>query len=777
MPISTSRRRLLEAVVDDDKNADHANDEEGFVGDYPADDNLEPEDYFAYTKALWEEQDGPLEPMYQSWVQNILFLSNLQWWERDRVTGRWQQRSGPSWRRWPVTNLVLPFFRNMLAKATKQRPAWTAIPASLDSKDISSARLGEQVLEAKWVEIRMARTLRRFVGWTIVTGNGFLLPYWNEETGNTVPMLARVKVKKYDADTDEELGEDEIDCPCDEDGKPFMTAEGLYDHEHEVLFRDLGEVAVRAVSPFQLRVDPGAEEEEDVRWFIIQEAVPIRDLERTFPEFRGDFVESDTGDMHRYGALISGAGLGPDTQVVSGQIDPGEEVPKATIYHYHERPSEKYGEGRYWCVTDGILLQEADSLPDGIWPAFVHLKDLDIPGRYWGGCTLEAVVGLNREYNEVSQQILEHHQILLRGKWLVPIGSQIRRGTISQEPGEVIQHTPGLAPQQADIKPLPAAVYQERDRIKADFQMVTGIHRISMGEAPAGVTSGRAFLVLQEADDTELGPFIQALELAVAETAWILLKMMQRRYEDDRILRTVGKDQSYMIRSFRGADLEGVADIVPQAGSAFPWSQAAKQSALLDLLTAAPALFTDPQTGQLDTAKISRNIMVGGLESGYADADVDYNEVQREHSMFEAFAPGPELATLPPEQQAAALAQMLPKPEEWQNHVFHLAQHARLLKGAEIRDWSPEAQQAFIQHYHATVNKLGEIALQAQREQLELQRQQAAVTGGGAPGGAPGASPADLERTAVEREEQAVDQMADRIIGNEDPAGGAPAEG
>lgn len=759
MAITTSRRRLITAIADDD--VQYEVDADGHVADYPAGDDLDADDYWSFTSALWEEQDGPLEPMFQSWIQNLLFLSNLQWWERDRTSGRWQHRTGPSWRRWPVTNLTLPYFRNVLAKATKQRPAWTAIPSSLESDDLAAARLAENVLEAKWVELRMARTIRRFVGWTVLTGNGYLYPYWNEETGDMEPLMTRVKVEAYDADTHELQGITEIECPCDEQGNPYMTEEGLYDVEHEVLYRDKGEVALRALNPFQVRVDPGATDDDEVGWFIVAESIPIRDLERAFPEFRGEFMASDTSDLDRYDVLISGAGLGPDTQVVTGQIDPSEEIPKALVLHYHERPCDKYGEGRYWCVSPGLLLQEPGPLPEGgMWPCLVHLKDLDIPGRYYGGTTLESVVGLNREYNEVNQQILEHHQLLLRGKWLVPIGSQIRRGSITQEPGEVIQHTPGLAPKQAELRPLPAAVYSERERIRNDFELVTGIHRISLGDAPQGVTSGRAFLVLQEADDTDIGPFIHALELAVSEACWMLLQMMQFRYDGERLLRLAGSDRSYQIRAFQGADLEGVADIVPQTGSAFPWSQAARQSALIDLVTALPDLFIDPETGQLDRAKVQRNLIIGGLESGFADADVDYNEVQREHSRFEMFVPDP--AAPSPEEAMAGL----PTPQEWQNHAFHLVQHARLLKSAEVDSWHPAAKQALLLHFVDTQNKIGELVMQ---QQAAAAMQAGAPGGNGAAAPAPQGSPVDAEQTAIEAEEAAVDEMAESITGNREP--------
>ena len=764
---SRSRQTVLDYIAGDEEQQPYGYSGQRDDHNYPADDDQPPEDYLAFTSAMWDEQDGPLEPLQQAWIQNLLFLSSLQWWERDRL-GKWHQKRGPEWRRWPVTNLVLPYFQHFLAKATKQRPAWIAIPSTPDPDDIHAARLAEDVLEAKWTELRMAKKLRRCIAWTIVTGNGYLLPYWNEDTGKMKPKMVEVRALVYDQDSHEAVGETILEVPADREGTPMLTAEGLYDPEGVPFYYDEGEVGVKALSPFQVRVDPGADEDEDIRWFIVAETVPIRDLNRSFPTYAGQFVQEDTSNLDRYEALLSGVGglgMGADTQTVSGMTDAGRDVPKALVYHYHERPCEEYPQGRYWCVTAGVLLQEPGPLPDELWPCLVHIKDIEIPGRYYGASKMEAVIGLNREYNECNQQILEHHQLLLRGKWLVPIGSQIRKGQITQEPGEVIQHTPGMAPTQAAIQPLPVAIYQERERIKSDFQMVTGINRISMGQPPSGLTSGRAFLVLQEADDTDLGPFLEQLESAVADLAHMMLKIMQIRYTDERLLRTTGAERSYKIRAFRGADLAGVADVVPQTGSSFPWSQTAKQSALIDLLQTVPDLFLDPETGMLDRERLSRALPIAGIGAGYASSDEDYNEVMREEDVLAAHESGEPLE--------------IPQLQPWQNHVFHRRSHARTLKTAGFREWSPEAQQAFVQHYMETEQQLQDMAMAAKMAEAEDAAMMQEIAGGeqGMDPGGPGVAqePMSPEEKAAAREqmiaaeEEAVDAMAEDIASGREP--------
>ena len=97
------------------------------------------------------------------------------------------------------------------------------------------------------------------------------------------------------------------------------------------------------------------------------------------------------------------------------------------------------------------------------------------------------------------------------------------------------------------------------------------------------------------------------------------------------------------------------------------------------------------------------------MEVGYNDADIDYNESQREEESFEHWDPEEE-----PEEG-------LPRVQEWQNHVAHDRSHTRKLKSDEFTTWSPPARQAFLQHWQDTREKLGEIAGGQMEAQLEAE--------------------------------------------------------
>lgn len=695
---------------------------------YPVKDDDDPIKYAVYSKSLMEEQRSAMEPLFITWTQNILFLAGLQWWKYDPFAGGFVLPKVPIWKERPVRNLLLPMFKTFLGKVLKNRPASTSIPASTEPQHLQAAQLGNEVLEAKWFELKNSQLLRRAATWVFTTGNAWILTYWNKDSGLLIPLTAQVQAAKHDATTgepvlgdptpmtDEMTGQPMVDpatgqpamqqgepvmelieCPCDENGDPILDADGNYDLEAQPAIIDIGEVAHRVYSGFQVFPDPSAETDDDVRFFVIADPMTHREIYQRWPGAK-NVVAEDTTQIDRFTHMISVFASGADTHIAASQTKRDQMIPKGLVLHYFEKPKQETPGGRHWVSVGDQLLESPGPLPDGIWPMLTHLGDVEVPGRYHKEATLTAGIGPQREYNELCAQIKEHNNLMQRGKWLVPQGSNIKRGQITNQPGEVIQYTPGSGePKMADIKPLPNTVFEERDRCLQDLQQVMGMHQSSMGEAAPGVTSGRAFLTLQEADDTDLGPWIEMLENAVAEIGWNELQLIQRYYTEERLLRISGKNNSFRVKSFKGEDLKGVVGVKPQAGSAFPWSASARQSMLIDLGTSFPQLFTDPETGQFDSERFRRMLPLGGMEAVDDSGDLDVAEALREEDIFKAWKGEMDPMTGLPD---------LPTPQPWQNHQTHLKQHASLLKSAEFFELPQETQDAFVQHWLMTAQLL-----------------------------------------------------------------------
>jgi hypothetical protein len=656
---------------------------------YPATDDEDEAVYAKYTREFVEDQQASREPLHRTWQQNILFLAGHQHLEFDALLGSFNLPRQPDWKERPVVNLLRPYFKHWLAKVTKEHPVLVAVPASNDADDVQAALLADDVLKAKWQERKGPRKLRAALAWVFTCGNVGIMPYWNDDTGKIIPLTTPVQAGVFDPETGAQVGAEIVECPCDENGAPIMDEMGNYDLEAEPHYVDEGDLDYKAISPFHIYFNEDAEDASEIRELVIIDPMTPTEFYDRFPDAPEAIPPDDDGGIDDLSDLLRGltAGIGgPDTYFTGLQTDE-EGQGRIRVYHYFGRPTTTFPNGRHWVTAGTFLVVEPEPLPDELWPQFVFMRDIEVPGQIWAAATMTDAVGLQREYNDINAFIKEHHNLLLRGKWLVPIGSNIRRGQITSEPGEVIQHTPGLPPKQAQIEPLPDPVYQERKRIMEDFQLVSGLFKISMGGSPPpGVTSGRAFLTMQEADDTDFGPFLYSMEDDMAELGSLSLRIIQKRYDEERLIEVVGANRRYRVRSFKGADLAGVSTVVPQRGSSFPWSQVAKQDMLMQAARDVPMLFVNPESGQFDVDRFRDLLPVGGIGSLMNAGDDDVEEALREQEKIEMW----DGASPPP----------LPLP--WQNHRVHLREHAKVLKSAAFEKWSPESRMLMVQHWEAT---------------------------------------------------------------------------
>ncbi len=232
--------------------------------------------------------------------------------------------------------------------------------------------------------------------------------------------------------------------------------------------------------------------------------------------------------------------------------------------------------------------------------------------------------------------------------------------------------------------------------------MVSSLNALDRSEKASG-TSGRALLVDQETSDSEFMPTLFSVEWALEECGRRQLILAQQHYREERVISIRQQDGRYLFRSFTNADLRSGHDVRVGVGSSFPWSKAAQWDTKLNILQTFQGLVVDPKTGKVDREMLARFLDSGtpGLGVFESDEDPDLVEVQREHAMFEDYAP-----------RLPNGAKQVPQVAFWQNHLVHLQQHQDFMKKSFERflRWTPEAQAAFLAHIKLTIATIQEAA-------------------------------------------------------------------
>lgn len=550
------------------------------------------------------------------WFLNMSYYVGRQWVAYDG--NRLYEPQLEEWRSKPVDNRIRGMLRKEIAKSTKTRPTWVGTPKDSSDTEILRARMRERVFEAYWPRLNMTRKLRAALLWSRVTGAGFGRMWWDSTVGDAITVLTY-------ADGHPQAGQ----VAKDQHGAP-MKAELLGQLPGDManmlkprtLYR--GDACFDLASPFELLPDPLAGEEGLVsaEW-IIHDAIYS-------PDYVQDHfnIELEADATAVAGALETRFGL----QNWGGK---GEAAGYrgVRVRQYYSKPSSAAPGGKHVVYAPGnggkIVLEEDNR--DKCLP-YIMFRGIPVPGRFWPEGTVTDMISPQTRMNKREAQIDENadrigNPPLMRSsanadevEWLGLPGEEI----VFEDLG-----TPGSVPQFLQVPELPAYVQNDIDRMEHSLQEISAQHEVSSAQVPAGVTAASAINLLQEADDTLLGPDIEDMEVALQEGGRMLLKLLRSYCNDERLLKLAGDDGAWDVIAFKGESLGDPDDDEVQAGSGLPESKAAKQAAITDVL----GYFV--QNGipiaQRDLRKVLRDFQVSGLEHFFASQGRDEEQVNDEN--------------------------------------------------------------------------------------------------------------------------------------------------
>lgn len=548
-----------------------------------------------------------LEP---EWYLCLAYYSNLQWLAWD---GRQLYR--PALRPNRITivdNRITGVVRTEVAKMTKSRPVFTAVPNSPDTEDLNAAELADQLMVFAWDHLKMLPLATKALLWSRITGAGFLKVYWDSSIGERTQALVGQDGKV--------LQDPETKAPLPAQMAGALTANGV---QATVKTVAQGDIRVEVRSPFQMFPDPLADTFDEVEW-TIEESVKS-----------ADYVQ------RRYNVTLK-----PDAPANPGLVEarlgmtytPGAgNYMGVRVKEYWCKPCPKHPDGYRAVWAQGQILFK-DNKPHDPMP-YVMLTGIQIPGRMWPTSVTELLRGPQTELNKVKSQIAENRNrvgnpTILASKQAVQDPENFTR-SISQ-PGAAYFYddtgSPNAVPSYLQPPPLQAYVLDEITRIEESIQEISGQHDVSSAQVPPGVTAASAIQLLQEADDTRLGPSMFDYEMQLGHLGQKVLKLIARYYTDQRTIRIAGDNGAWQIFDFQGAMLKGNTMVKVQAGSALPQSKAAKQAMGVDLFNMLIQSGSPPKGRQL--AQYLQAWDMAGGDALIADYTRDETQVNRENVLL-----------------------------------------------------------------------------------------------------------------------------------------------
>ncbi|HEY5689538.1 MAG TPA: hypothetical protein VIS27_14630 [Yeosuana sp.] len=346
------------------------------------------------------------------------------------------------------------------------------------------------------------------------------------------------------------------------------------------------------------------------------------------------------------------------------------------VYNFYYKADKHCPEGRHIKMVGNIILKDEDlGYSHGGLP-ILRLTDLDIPGMLHGVSRYSQVLILQNAHNNLSQSIMKNEFLLSAPKWMMPKGAckieQLGNGRT------IVQYQGAVPPQLVQMNPTSPTSLALRDNIMGEIGMIFGVHQVSRGEPPKGITAAVALQFLNEQETERSISDIAKHNNLVVELHRMAVSVAGDYYDvdDGRLLRVLGKNNRHMVTQFDASNLHKDYDIRMQNSTALPQSKSAQMERIIQTMQYAPDLFTPDRWAEL----------------------LEFGAVDKMHTLITEAINSAES-----EEEDILNGMPVNEPQEWEDHIVHLRSHYKKLQSRSFKEETPvELREAFIEHVKVT---------------------------------------------------------------------------
>lgn len=460
------------------------------------------------------------------WVRNLLMVYGEQWIRYNEFARRWLRKPVGRERRF-TTNLLIGRLNFMAAKLTQGRPSFTAMPLSPDLQERRAAKLAERLLLDDWRTLNLGLVRHEAILDALMFGMGIIEVGWDQRAG---PLTRRYEVLTN------ELGREVLD----ELGNPVFR---LNQQTGEPILKDVwfeGAVYARCVSPFAFFVPPHLESSrlKDSPWCIRTVWMSEEQIRAAFdlpPSFELGPLNSEFEHVEPLASYVqrfaSNQGMQPNLH--EGQM---------LVISYYEQATDVKGfeHGKVYHVVNGKLVHEDRSqFDDGRYPFFTF-QWTPRRGQFWPQAWISDQTEPQARYNQTVSHILTHLSMFANPNILNPKGSGVPTHIAFNF--RMYHYNPAAGAPQFWVPPPPSnAIFQMLDRAKNDLDAVGSTYGTSRGEHQQGMPSALYAQILEQADATEMGPFLRQHSESWERLGEALVDLHRLYDRPERILAIVGK--------------------------------------------------------------------------------------------------------------------------------------------------------------------------------------------------------------------------------------------
>lgn len=582
-----------------------------------------------YGKAKMGKSKGPKDPVLYvkekadeatDWTMirqvqvNRAFYRGHQWISWDRVKRTvYVPELRPGEKRYTF-NKIKPMVLTLLSKLTKNKVKLEVVPDSNEDERIQVARAALKFLHYQWQDDEMDYKSRRLKMHMLVDGQPALKVYVDKSKGADLPADMDIEHLKEFIDLDVLTGKGE----SGEGEEGEAGAQGSTGHEEYELElpKKTGKIVTEIVDQMSLKLDPAAEDISKIRWALEEKPMDVQVIK----ELWGKDVAPD-GDI----------GMRPSFEQYTWLEQHKKYENMALVTDFWELPCPKYPNGRRIVIAGGELLEMSDN--PGEFP-FIFFPAIPIPGRAVADGIVTDLTTPQKSYNikrTAEARVLEE---MGNPMWIIPRGTIDDDQLISNEIGGILQTNfmNGVEPKRVPGASVDGGWQNAMNRDIRDMEDISGAHEISQGAVPQGNNTFGGLQLQVEQDETKLALLVHSYEDGIKQWGEKVLRLLQKHFPEEQMLKIVGENAAVDVFSFTGADLTGgeLVDVVPN--STMPTIKAAEDQKVIQMWQM--GMFIDPRTGRPDHRKVMRLLGQQVAVNYYAEMEQDENQALLENKQW-----------------------------------------------------------------------------------------------------------------------------------------------
>lgn len=532
----------------------------------------------------WEyEKAHPRFVMYRRFIN---MYKNVGDGESDGMVKTSNRDRGLSGRKPKIRdNFIYSYTEQRVSRVSRKKVALAYVPQDQSSiEDINASEAAKLLVNYRYDGMDFDSHMTRFDRTTYLLGHALYEVCWDGQLGPIAPSFNRARDKfkeKYEGKVPK----------LNEEGEPI-------DGEFYDKGPNIGDMDGKLWQPYRFFPEPG------------KARLNVADYLNTFEWKNKHWVKNKWKKAKN---KIT------ESQYVKWDFGKNSlEVPEGEIlvHTFWHKPTEFFPEGCkiVWC-DDMILSWEIfpyEYGDEGFRLPFEDERDIELEEEFWG---LPYVINIEQFYkvnNSLISGMARNHGVLNAPKYIYPEGSVDTKSLNNEFSG--VAYRGAIAPQVLQHNYVNQGELEFQKYVQGRAGEHATVFDISRGIVPNGVTAAQAIRYLDEQEAQRANPSIQKRNSRVVRISKLFVKGMSQFYKesDERTVRIVGKNNEYIIKSFKKLNLNKIADI-----------RLENQSSIADTKTGAVADIIDLNASNQKDPVFGRKEIIKMLDLGLDEAFKD----------------------------------------------------------------------------------------------------------------------------------------------------------